>query len=61
MARPPSCAPSNCVIAFWASSSFAIETNAKPRGRPVMRSRITVTLSTAPACENISSSSGSLI
>ena len=57
-ARPSICCSCNWVIAFCASSSVAISTNAKPRARPVAMSRMTRTLSTLPARPN---SSGELI
>src|SRR6185503_18184833 len=44
-------------MAFWASSSVAISTKAKPRARPVAMSRMIFTESTAPACPNRSWSS----
>jgi hypothetical protein len=48
-------------MAFCASSSVPISTNAKPRARPVAWSRMTVTDSTDPALANNSWSSFSPI
>jgi hypothetical protein len=57
--RPPSCAWFSSSMAFCASSSFVISTNAKPRARPVAMSRMTRTESTGPTRPNNSSSSAS--
>src|SRR5207249_1663271 len=50
-ARPPKSLPLNAAIAFSASSSL-IETKPKPLERPVSRSVMTLTDSTAPTCSN---------
>ena len=47
--RPPIGLLFNWLMAFCASSSVAISTNANPRARPVAMSRITLTESTVPA------------
>jgi hypothetical protein len=47
--RPPSWYAFSSLIAFCASSSVLISTNANPRARPVAMSRMTLTVSTVPA------------
>ena len=46
--RPPNSLPSSPAIAFAASSSFGISTNANPRARPVSRSMAMCTRVTCP-------------
>src|SRR3990172_5938367 len=46
--RPPSSVPLTPRIAAWAAEASDISTKAKPRGRPVSRSVMTLTLSTSP-------------
>src|SRR6266581_3978904 len=48
-------------MAFCASWSLAISTNAKPRARPVSRSRMTFTVETLPAFANSAVRSSSLV
>src|SRR3984885_8261397 len=48
IARPPRLVPFNPLIAASASAESLISTNAKPRERPVSRSVIKLTRSTAP-------------
>ena len=59
--RPPSEWLLRRLIAFLASSSDAISTNANPRARPVAMSRIRFTLSTVPASANRVRRSWSLV
>ena len=59
-ARPSSCDPFNCVIALSASSSDIV-TKPKPFERPVSRSVMMVTASTAPQCAKASLTSFSVV
>jgi hypothetical protein len=59
-ARPSSCDPFNCAIALSASSSDIV-TNPKPFERPVSRSVMMLTASTAPQCAKASVISFSVV
>src|SRR6266550_398421 len=59
--RPPKLCSCSWEIAFCASWSVAISTNAKPRARPVSRSRMTFTVETLPAFANSAVRSSSLV
>src|SRR5262245_57439596 len=59
-ARPPNSLPLNAAMAFSASSSF-METKPNPFERPVSRSVIMLTDSTAPICSNRLVSSSSVV
>src|SRR5581483_6694221 len=59
--RPSTVCPLNFEIAFCASSSELMVTNAKPRDLPVNLSCIRVTSCTVPACAKSSCSSFSVV
>ena len=59
--RPPSSKPSNFWIASAACSSLVNSTNAKPRGRPLMRSVGRTTCTPSSPCANRSWSSSDVV